>query len=49
MQFQELPLGQYFEFRGRRFQKLALSLACSEDRYGTVFHRDTEVLPDPLP
>jgi hypothetical protein len=26
-----------------------LSLASDEDRYGTIFHAQTEVLPDPFP
>jgi|GEM_PF-6109308 hypothetical protein len=50
IQFQEIPIGRYFEFRGRRYQKLALSLARDEDRYGTIFLAQTEVLPqDQIP
>ncbi len=45
-QFQQLPIGARFEFRGRRYEKLALSLAGDEDRCGNVFHAATEVLWD---
>lgn len=48
LQFQEIPIGQHFEFRGRRYQKLALSLARDEDHYGNIFQAQTEVLPDPF-
>jgi hypothetical protein len=48
IQFQEIPIGQHFEFRGRRFRKLALSMACDEDRIGNIFQAQTEVLPDPF-
>ena len=47
-QFQEIPIGQFFEFRGRRYKKLALSLASDEDRNGAIFRTETEVLPDPF-
>jgi hypothetical protein len=49
LQFQEIPIGQLFEFRGRPYQKLALSMASDEDRYGTIFRAETQVLPDPFP
>jgi len=48
IQFQELSIGQHFEFRGRRYEKLALSMACDEDRIGNIFQAQTEVLPDPF-
>jgi hypothetical protein len=48
IQFQEIAIGQYFEFRGRRYKKLALSMASDEDRIGTIFQAQTEVLPDPF-
>ena len=48
IQFQEIPIGQHFEFRGRRYRKLALSMASDEDRNGTSFMAQTEVLPDPF-
>jgi hypothetical protein len=47
IQFQEIPIGGYFEFHGRRYRKLALSMASDEDRNGTIFQAQTEVLPDP--
>ena len=37
IQFQEIPIGQRFEFRGRRSKKLALSMAEDEDHYGNIF------------
>ncbi len=49
IQFQEIQIGQWFEFRGRRYRKLVLSMASDEDRNGTIFQPQTEVLPDPLP
>ena len=49
LEFQQIRIGQHFEFRGRRYQKLALSLAGDEDRYGNIFQAQTEVLPDPFP
>jgi len=49
LQFQEIPIGGHFEFRGRRFKKLALSMASDEDRNGTIFLAQTEVGPDPIP
>ena len=49
IQFQEIPIGGYFEFHGRRYRKLALSMASDEDRNGNIFQAQTEVLPDPLP
>jgi hypothetical protein len=48
MQFQEIAIGQHFEFRGRRYKKLALSMASHEDRIGNIFQAQTEVLPDPF-
>ncbi len=48
IQFPEIPIGQHFEFRGRRYQKLTLGMASDEDRNGTSFHAQTEVLPAPF-
>ena len=48
IQFQEIPIGQFFEYRGRRYRKLALSMASDEDRNGNIFQAQTEVLPDPF-
>lgn len=41
--FSEVPIGGRFEFRGRRYEKLALSLARDEERCGNVFLDHTEV------
>lgn len=43
LRFGELPLGGRFEFRGRRYEKLALSLARDEDRCGNIFQAETLV------
>ena len=48
IQFQEIPIGGYFEFHGRRYRKLALSMASDEDRNGNIFQAQTAVLPDPF-
>jgi hypothetical protein len=48
IQFQEIPVGGHFEFRCRRYCKIAPSMAEDEDRNGTIFQAETEVLPDPL-
>jgi len=45
-QFSALPVGARFEFRGRRYEKLALSLARDEDCCGNVFQDQTEVWAD---
>jgi len=47
--FYQLPIGARFEFRGRRYEKLALSLARDEERCGNVFQDETEVLWDRRP
>ncbi len=47
-QFCELPIGARFAFRGRRYIKLALSMACDEDLWGNVFNDGVEVQPDAL-
>jgi hypothetical protein len=43
LRFGELPLGGRFEFRGRRYEKLALSLARDEERCGNIFQAETLV------
>jgi len=48
IQFQEILIGQFFEYRGRRYRKLALSMASDEDRNGNIFQAQVEVLPDPF-
>jgi hypothetical protein len=42
--FSALPIGARFEFRGRRYEKLARSFAGDEDRCGNVFQGETEVV-----
>ncbi len=44
--FDQLPVGARFEFRGRRYHKIGLTIAGGEDRIGHVFLDQTEVLPD---
>ena len=48
IEFQEVRIGQHFEFRGCRYQKLAVNLGRDEDHYGNLFQPQTEVLPDPF-
>lgn len=43
MFFRQLGVGARFEFRGRRYEKIALSMAQDEERLGNVFHDQTEV------
>ena len=49
IQFHQLPLGARFEFRGRRYEKLALSMASDEDRCGNIFQYECQVLWDRRP
>ena len=49
MQFYELAIGARFFFRGRRYEKLAMSMARGEDRIGHVFMAETEVTADGEP
>ena len=44
IRFDTIPIGARFEFRGHRYEKLAITLACDEDRFGNHFHPATEVL-----
>jgi hypothetical protein len=44
IQFSKIPVGARFEFRGHRYEKLALSMACDEERLGNIFHAETEVV-----
>ncbi len=43
IQFQQLPIGARFEFRGRRYEKLALGIARDEDHCGNLFQDETQV------
>jgi hypothetical protein len=45
IQFQDIPIGGHFEFRGCHYQKLALSMAGDEERNGNIFMAQTEVMP----
>ena len=38
-----LPIGARFEFRGRCYTKLALSMASDDERLGNIFQDETEV------
>ena len=42
--FYQLPIGARFEFRGRRYFKQALAIACDEDRWGNNFQDEAEVV-----
>ena len=44
--FSQIPIGARFEFRGHRYEKLALSMARDEERLGNIFHAETEVVPE---
>lgn len=44
-EFEEIRVGQYFEFRGERYKKVALSMAKDEKGWGNVFSAETEVRP----
>ncbi len=47
--FWQLPIGARFEFRGRRYEKLALSMARDEERCGNIFQDEAEVIWDRRP
>ena len=47
--FYQLPIGARFEFRGRRYRKEALAMACDEDRCGNIFQEEAEVIWEPRP
>ena len=49
MKFYELAIGARFIFRGRRFEKIAMSMANDEKQFGSVFMGETEVVPDGVP
>ncbi len=44
--FSQIPIGARFEFRGHRYEKLALNLARDEQRFGNIFQAETEVVPE---
>jgi hypothetical protein len=45
VKFQQVQIGEIFEFRGRRYRKVAMSMAHDEDRCGNVFQENTDVVP----
>lgn len=45
VQFYQLAKGARFEFRGKQFQKIAMSMAEDGERNGNVFQGETEVTP----
>ena len=49
MKFYELAVGARFFFWGRRYVKLAMSMAEDEDRVGHIFQAETEVTADGEP
>ena len=49
MKFYELAIGARFFFLGRRFEKVAMSVAEDEQRVGNVFMGDAEVTADGEP
>jgi hypothetical protein len=46
MKFYKLAVGARFCVRGRRFEKLGMSMAEDEERLGHAFMGDVEVTPD---
>jgi hypothetical protein len=46
IQFYQLAIGAEFEFRGRRYRKLAMSMAEDELRCGNVFQAGYEVVSE---
>jgi hypothetical protein len=49
MKFYELAIGARFVFRGRRFEKIAMSMANNEHGHGSIIMGETEVVPDGAP
>jgi len=45
MQFYQLAPGARFEFRGRHFKKVAISMAQDSERNGNIFQGETEITP----
>jgi hypothetical protein len=45
MQFYQLAKGARFEFRGKQYQKVAMSMAEDAEHTGNVFQAETEVMP----
>ena len=49
MKFYELAVGARFDYRGRPFEKTAISMADDERGCGSIFLGETEVAPDGVP
>jgi hypothetical protein len=49
MKFYELAIGARFIFRGRRFEKIAMSMARQEQGLASIFQGETEIVPDGVP
>jgi hypothetical protein len=49
MKFYELAVGARFVFRGRRFEKIAMSMARDEEDRSSIFLGETEVVPEGVP
>jgi hypothetical protein len=49
MKFYELAVGARFVFRGRRFEKIAMSMARDEEDCGNILLGETEVAPEGVP
>ena len=49
MKLYELAVGARFVFRGRRFEKIAMSMANDEHGCGSIFLGETGVVPDGVP
>jgi hypothetical protein len=45
MQFYQLAKGARFEFRGKQYQKVAMSMAEDAELCGNVFRGETEIMP----
>ncbi len=45
MLFYQLSNGARFEFRGKQFEKVAMSMAVDAERCGNVFQAETEITP----
>ena len=46
VRFYELAVGAVFSVRGRRYRKIAMSMAEDERHWGNVFMGETEVVSD---
>ena len=49
MKFYELAVGARFILRGRRFEKIAMSMARDEQGLGSLLMGETEIVPDGVP